>query len=615
MLDFFRQKGLSNVLYGVIIAGTILTFVLGFRPNASMKTASIKEVCAARVRGRCIDPKDFNEAYRMLMPSRSAEASRRLNLKRVALDGLIERELLDDEARRLGIAVTDAEVTDQLYAGYVRASVPAADPTVAQQVLQEMYQSYARAGIIPSEIAQAHFNDRDTAIPIDFRDAKSHVFDMKVYERKVRGLSNRSTEEFRDGQAREMLAAKMRDIVRDPVRVSEGEALEEYKRRYETATLTWLPVKEAWAARWAVDAKPAAVDAWVKAHQAEFDTALAEHVKEDAPQAGHIRHILVKTPYGASDEEKSLAVAKLAWAAARIRAGDSFAEVAREVSEDPGSASKGGDVGDQTDGFVPSFRFVANAVRPGEISPATETQYGFHLITKDDPARDAEIAAAVKRTLARSMFAKDGATETALGVAKKIDEAMRGGLAAADAVRTVIAPYVRAERVEPIRVLLAPPPPTADAGAPTGPPPPLPPRKFDASTDPDGPQPQTSTAFNRGGDPFPGLSPDGSTAVVNFAFGPTVKDDDVMADPVRTPDAYVVVQLKQHKTATPEEFAKDRDTFVVELLRAKRDEALALYVRRLRQAAKTDIKIDESFVQEVKTDGGAGSASDEEDEY
>ncbi len=616
MLAFLRQKGLSNVLYGVIIAGTILTFVIGFRPNATMKTASLNQVCAARVRGRCIEPKDFFAAYRMLMPSRSSEASRRLNLKRVALDGLIERELLDDEARRLGIAVTDAEVTDELYAGYVRASVPAADPTVAQQVLQEMYQSYARAGIVSGEIAQAHFNDRDTAIPIDFRDAKSRTFDMKVYERKVRGLSNRSTEEFREGQAREMLAAKMRDIVRDPVRVSDGESLEEYKRRYETAILTWIPVKEAWAARWEVDAKPALVDAWVKEHQAEFDSTLEDRQKEDAPQAGHIRHILVKTPYGATDDEKALALAKLSWAAARIRAGEAFAEVARETSDDTGSASKGGDVGDKTDGFVPPFRFVADALRPGETSTAVETQFGYHLITKDDPAREAEIAAKVRRSLGRSMYAKAASTEVAQGIATKMDEALRAGETPEDAIRAAAALRPHADRVETLKVIGGrPAAPGADGGASQGPPPPLPERRFDATTDPDRPQPQTSSAFNRGGDPFPGLSPDGSTAVVNFAFGPSVKDGDVLAEPVRTPDAYVVVQLRQHKSSTPEDFAKDRDTFVEELLRSKRDEALALYVRRLRQNAKAEIKIDESYVQEARADGGAGGASDEEDEY
>src|ERR1700733_9195034 len=121
MLSFFRQKGLSNVLYGAIIVATILTFVIEFRPNASQRTASLNEACAARVRGRCLDPRDFASAYRILMPSHSAAISRRMNVKRVALDGLIERELLVDEAHRLGITVTDDEVTDQLYAGFVRA--------------------------------------------------------------------------------------------------------------------------------------------------------------------------------------------------------------------------------------------------------------------------------------------------------------------------------------------------------------------------------------------------------------------------------------------------------------------------------------------------------------
>ncbi len=616
MLSFFRQKGLSNVLYGVIIAGTILTFVIGFRPNATMRTASLNEICAARVRGRCIDPKDFSGAYRMLMPYRSSEASRKLNLKRVALDGLIERELLDDEAKRLGISVTEDEITDQLYSGYVRASVPAADPTVAQSVIQEMYQSYARAQMVPPDIAQAHFNDRDTAIPVDFRDSKTKSFDLKVYERKVRAMSNRSTSEFRQEQARELLAAKMRDVIRAPVRVSVSEALDEYKRRYETATVTWIPVKEAWAARWAVDSHPAEVDAWAKEHAADFDKTLDVHEKEDAPKAGHIRHILVKLPYGATEDEKAVALAKLSWAAARVRAGESFAEVARDASDDTGSAAVGGDVGDKTDGFVAPFKAAADALKPGETSPgAVETQFGYHLIMRDDPAKAADVDAQVKRSLARNMFAKAKATEVANLIAKKLAEEVRGGKNPEDAIRDVRSAYVRADRAERLKIISDPT--AAGAGADAGKPAAaaLPDRHFDANSDNDRPQAQTSSAFNRGGDPFPGLTPDGTTAVVGFAFSGSAKDADVLADPVRTPDGFVVVQLKQHKTSTPEEFAKDRETFEKELVRAKRDEALSLYVGRLRQGAKSDIKIDESFVQEAKVDGGAGGANEDEDEY
>ena len=56
MLDVFRQRGISNLVYGVVIAATIFAFVVTFRPNAQSRTASLSESCAARMRGRCIDP-------------------------------------------------------------------------------------------------------------------------------------------------------------------------------------------------------------------------------------------------------------------------------------------------------------------------------------------------------------------------------------------------------------------------------------------------------------------------------------------------------------------------------------------------------------------------------
>ena len=631
MLSLFRQKGVSNVLYGVIIVGTIMTFVIEFRPNASQRTASLSEACAARVRGRCLDPRDFSSAYRILMPSRSAETSRRLNVKRVALDGLIERELLDDEARRLGITVTEDEVTDQLYAGFVRASVPSADPSTAQTILQEMYQSYARAGLLSQESAEAHFNDRDTAIPDDFRDPKSKMFDMKVYERQVRNLSNRSTSEFRGEQARELLAAKMRDVIRAPVRVSDNEAWEEYRRRYDSATVAWIPVKESWAARWtAANASQSAVDAWVKDHGQEVDKELADRQAADAPKAGHLRHILVKLPYGATDDEKAAALAKLSWAVARVKAGESFAEVARETSDDSGSAIQGGDLGDKTDSFVPAFKAAADALTAGvSTAGAVETQFGYHFIMRDDPAKTAEVAAQVKRGIGRSMFARATATDAAKRIAGQIQASMHAGKGADDAIRDAVSGLARpGGKTEHLRVL--PGPASADAGAAPAATKPaadggslaaaapkpaatLADKPFDASVDGDRPQVQTSSAFNPGGDPFPGLSPDGTAAIVGFAF--SAQDGDVLAEPVRTPDAFTVVQLKQHKTATREDFEKNRDTFVQDLVRAKRDEALSLYVKRLREQAKDDIKVDTSFVQELKVDGGATSSSEDEDEY
>ncbi|HTQ42308.1 MAG TPA: peptidylprolyl isomerase [Polyangiaceae bacterium] len=626
-MDFFRSKGISNVVYGIIIVATILVFVIGFRPNATSKTASLTESCAAHVRGRCIEPKDFYAAYRVLMPSKSQAMSRRLNLKKVALDGIIERELLDDEAKRLGIGVTDKELTDQLYDGFIRVSVPAENPSQAQQILYEMYQSYVRAGMIPQDVAQEHFNDRDTAIPVDFKDPKTKLFDMKVYERQVRNLSNRSTTEFREAQARELLAAKVRDVIRDPVRVSEDEAWDEYNRRHSTATVTYIPVKESWVARWAVAQDQAAIDAWVKDHQSDYDKELDERKKDDEPKAGHIRHILVKTPYGATDDEKAVALAKLSWAVARIRAGEPFAEVAREVSDDPGSAAKGGDVGDKTDGFVAPFKAAADALKPGEMTAgAVETQFGFHFIEKDDPGKAADVEKALGRSLARQMAGKAKATDVAQALAARIDAAIKSGTGAEDAIKQTIAPYVKAQKVDTLKVLPAPPAAAGDAGAASAAdastastakndkPAALPAKSFDASSDGDRPQTQTSSAFNRGGDPFQGLSPEGTVKVVSFAF--SGKEGEVLADPVRTPDGWDVVQLKQRNVATREEFEKDRPIFQDELVRAKRDEALSLYVKRLREQAKDDIKVEDAYIQEAKADGGTGGSADEDqDEY
>jgi peptidyl-prolyl cis-trans isomerase D len=625
-MDFFRSKGISNVVYGIIIIATILVFVIGFRPNATSKTASLTESCAAHVRGRCIEPKDFFAAYRVLMPSKSQAMSRRLNLKKVALDGLVERELLDDEAKRLGIGVTDKEITDQLYDGFIRVSVPAENASQAQQILYEMYQSYVRAGLIQQDVAQEHFNDRDTAIPVDFKDPKTKLFDMKVYERQVRNLSNRSTTEFREQQGRELLAAKVRDVIRAPVRVSEDEAWDEYDRRYSTGTVTYIPVKESWVARWAVAEDQATADAWVKDHQSDFDKELEDRKKDDAPKAGHIRHILVKTPYGATDDEKAVALAKLSWAVARIRAGEPFAEVAREVSDDPGSAAKGGDVGDKTDGFVAPFKAAADALKPGEMTAgAVETQFGYHLIEKDDPGKAADVEKALGKSVARQMAAKAKATDVGQALAARIDAAMKSGTGAEEAIKQTIAPYVKAQKVDPLKVLPAPPSAAGDAGAASAAdasttakndkPAALPAKSFDASTDGDRPQTQTSSAFNRGGDPFQGLSPEGTVKVVSFAF--TGKEGETLADPVRTPDGWDVVQLKQRKIATREEFEKDRHSFQDELTRAKRDETLSLYVKRLREQAKDDIKVEDAYIQEAKADGGtsSGSANEDEDEY
>ena len=91
-----------------------------------------------------------------------------------------------------------------------------------------------------------------------------------------------------------------------------------------------------------------------------------------------VRHILV-TPDQIIDEET--AQQQLEDARERILDGDDFGEVAKLLSDDPGSASQGGEMGWTSPGeFVPEFEEVANNVELGERSEPFRSRFGWHVL-------------------------------------------------------------------------------------------------------------------------------------------------------------------------------------------------------------------------------------------
>ena len=83
-----------------------------------------------------------------------------------------------------------------------------------------------------------------------------------------------------------------------------------------------------------------------------------------------------------NEEEKAKARARIEEYRKRItEGGESFAELAKKYSDDPGSGSKGGDLGWQKRGsFVAEFEAMAYKLEPDQISPIVETEFGFHII-------------------------------------------------------------------------------------------------------------------------------------------------------------------------------------------------------------------------------------------
>jgi peptidyl-prolyl cis-trans isomerase C len=103
-----------------------------------------------------------------------------------------------------------------------------------------------------------------------------------------------------------------------------------------------------------------------------------------APEQVHARHILFKVEAGASREAIETARRQAEEAHRRALAGEDFAELARDLSQDP-SADNGGDLGFVTrKRLAPRFADAAFALSPGEISDVVLTGYGFHIIKVEE---------------------------------------------------------------------------------------------------------------------------------------------------------------------------------------------------------------------------------------
>ena len=123
----------------------------------------------------------------------------------------------------------------------------------------------------------------------------------------------------------------------------------------------------------------------------QVDTAISEEDLQARFEAelpgGRIRarHILLQFPEGASDAQVDSVRALAASLRSRISGGEDFGTLAREFSQDAGSAANGGDLGSFGKGeMVPPFEAAAFALGEGEVSEVVETAFGLHLIQVDE---------------------------------------------------------------------------------------------------------------------------------------------------------------------------------------------------------------------------------------
>lgn len=104
--------------------------------------------------------------------------------------------------------------------------------------------------------------------------------------------------------------------------------------------------------------------------------------KDSLPLIGsEIKYAVITKKPVVTAEEKAYAKQKIQKLRDRIMKGEDFATLAKIYSEDPGSALKGGELGDFSRGVMyPEFEAAAFALQKGEVSPVIETDAGYHIL-------------------------------------------------------------------------------------------------------------------------------------------------------------------------------------------------------------------------------------------
>ncbi len=363
MLNSLRKYSSSvgvKILYGFLAASFL---IWGVGAVGMDQVDVVAEVHGDRITRQQLDNETSMLQRRFEEMLKGATLPRSLDLRGRALDQLIDNALLRYEADRLGLEVTEGELVNAI---------------TTMPELQE----------------NGRFN----------RDLLERVLQMQ-----------RDRGEFESQVKQDLINQRMRSLVVDGVQVSDAEVAERYKQDREQIDLIVAKVTAASQAdavqltdddlqKWLADnaeryRTPQRVKVRYVAYTPKDFAALAapsddaikayydEHRDDRFTEQEQVRasHILISVPPDADDAAKAAARKKAEDVLAKAKAGGDFAALAKEHSGDPGSASKGGDLGFFPRGrMVSQFEDVAFTLEPGTISEIVESPFGLHIIRVDE---------------------------------------------------------------------------------------------------------------------------------------------------------------------------------------------------------------------------------------
>ncbi|GAB7525735.1 SurA N-terminal domain-containing protein [Paraburkholderia sp. 2C] len=374
MLDFFRnhQRLMMFMLVLVILPGLGFVGIQGFRGFFD-ESANV-----ASVNGHKITRAEYDNSMRMQLDRARQMLGNQFDMKafdtperrKDMLDGIIQQRVLADETQRLHLTVSDDALRRALMNDPVIASLKKPDGTIdldrykqllaMQGMTPDQYQEQVRYGMamqqLPAAIQSTAFVPKALA---------QRLTELAEQQREVQGLAFRAQD----------FASKVQ-----PTDAQLQAFYDAHKSEFQTpatATIEYVVMSPATLA-----AATQPTDADLKKY---YEDNIAHYRTEGEVRASHI---LITAPKDASAADKDKAKQKAEQILAEVKAHpDQFAAIAQKESQDPGSASKGGDLGYFTRGMIAGGKAFDDAVfslKKDEVSNLVQTDFGYHIIKATD---------------------------------------------------------------------------------------------------------------------------------------------------------------------------------------------------------------------------------------
>ncbi len=369
MLDRMRRhKAWLKWSLGLVVVTFILLYVPSFLDPLAGTGANPNDAIAT-VEGRRLTVGTFQRLYQQQMVSVQQAYGGQLTddlIQQLGIPQRVVQQMIDEEAmiaaaEALGLQVTDAELRERIIRmpGFQQDGQFIGDERY-RQVLQ-MQRPPLRASDFEEQLRKGLLAEKlQTAVT-----GWVHVTPAEVEQEYTQ----------RNEQVKLELAVFQADLFRDGITPTDAEIAAHYEanresyREPEKRRVRYLSI-DAEALRAGMTVTPAEVEARYRDNMAMFST----------PEQVRASHILFKTEGKDVETVRTAAQAVLA----RVGAGEDFAVLARQYSEDT-SAAQGGDLDFFTrERMVKEFSDAAFDLEIGEVSGLVQSQFGFHIIKTTD---------------------------------------------------------------------------------------------------------------------------------------------------------------------------------------------------------------------------------------